>query len=215
VHENSIVAKRPTSNQTMMTTTTSPVIEISAEHLLFVQNDRNQDTTSTSLHPIRAKDVQIGDILSGAYLVVQSIEYVKRRGVYAPLTQSGDMLMGGIHTSNYVGVFNKTSWSSRVLILNQHVWGHFLFTPQRLFCSYFIESCQKESYIHGYGYIAFFVVGLSDVINYFEGIVNTIMLFPSSVVVHSYSVLIFMMMIGSSFMLMRRMCMVPRQRCSD
>jgi Hint module len=135
-------------NQATMT----HVIELSAEHLIFV---------GSSKHPIRAADIRVGDELSGGNIVA-TIEYVKRRGVYAPLTQSGDMMISGIYASNYVQVFN--GFSSKILFWNQHDWGHIIFAPQRWFCTCFLESCKKEMYFNGYGLVAYLVVGTSDMV---------------------------------------------------
>jgi Hint module len=134
------------------------MIEISAEHLLF---GKTQEPLGSLIQPVRAMDVRIGDELSGGHIVT-AIEYVKRRGVYAPLTYSGDMMISGIHVSNYVQAFDD--YSSRIMFRNQHDWAHMIFTPQRWFCSYFLEHCKKERYINGYGLIAYFVVGTSDVV---------------------------------------------------
>ena len=95
-------------------------------------------------YPIRAADVFVGDMLHGRR--VAKIQNVARRGVYAPLT-------------HYVDVLNE-NWG-----WNQHVLGHMILFPQRIFCSYFIETCKEEGYINGYGYLSYIVVRVASVIN--------------------------------------------------
>jgi Hint module len=112
-------------------------LQISPIHLVFVE--RNNQS-----YPIRALDVMVGDMLSGQQ--VQSIRTIRQRGIYAPLTQSGDIVVSGIVSSNYVAILQIDQWTSM-----QHMLGHTLLYPQRCFCYYFIERCKKERYIQGYG----------------------------------------------------------------
>jgi Hint module len=135
---------------------TGMTIEVSTEHLVFL---KQQHYYAASFYPVRAMDVQIGDELSSGNIVT-TIEAVQRRGVYAPLTQSGDMMISGFHVSNYVQVLHENSLSHRsILHWNQHIWGHFIFSPQRWFCWYFLEYCKKETYVNGYGVYAYLFVG--------------------------------------------------------
>jgi Hint module len=117
-------------------------LEVSAQHLLLLD--------STLRHPIRASDVAVGDWLNGKQ--INKIDRVIRRGVYAPLTHSGDLIVSGVCGSNYVAVFD-VDW-----IWDQHRLGHLLYLPQRVYCRYNIEVCKKESYISGYGYPAYIAV---------------------------------------------------------
>lgn len=125
-------------------------LEISARHLLMLDTDQFQ-------YPIRAFDVVVGNTLSG--LTVQKIRTVTRHGVYAPLTHSGDLVVSGVRASNYVDVLDH-NW-----IWNQHILGHLIFVPQRVFCSYFLQHCKNEGYINGYGYLSYLVVHASAIVN--------------------------------------------------
>jgi Hint module len=129
-------------------------LEISAEHLVYV--NKNQQT-----YYMQAADVVEGDELSGKR--VKSIHPIVRRGVYAPLTHSGDIAISGIVVSNYVALLRN--WFPH---RQQHYLGHFLFYPQRLFCSYFIEACMKEKYINSYGYLAYLIVYGSSILMNFD-----------------------------------------------
>jgi Hint module len=132
----------------------SPV-EVSSDHLIFVE--RNQQTSFA----VPASDVVVGDILSGKK--VASIHELTRRGVYTPLTQSGDIIVNGIRSSNYINVLNHN------LLWDQHILGHSIIFPQRLFCKYFIDICQKETYTDGYGFLAYYIVHVGLRINEQKG----------------------------------------------
>lgn len=128
-------------------------IEISSNHLVMM------DKSSKKMH-IRAADVIIGDELSGRTVV--EIQTVARRGLYAPLTKSGEIIVGGILASNYIEVLNFQ------LSFDQHTLGHVVFTPQRLFCHYFLETCKDEIYINGYGVLAYVIVICSWMFNKYQ-----------------------------------------------
>jgi Hint module len=140
------------------------VLTISSSHLIFVDN---------KIPAIRAADVRVGDELNGK--IVKAIRIVTRRGVYAPLTSSGDIVVSGIVASNYVDVFFGYSYESdtRPEPWDLHMIGHILFTPQRFFCHYFLEICQKEYYINGYGILSYLMVWGSKIVHPYR-YVNTI-----------------------------------------
>jgi Hint module len=131
----------------------SSFIEISLQHLTMVERNHQQ-------YQIPAGDVRVDDILSGRR--VKSIQEVIFRGVYAPLTQSGDIRINGILASNYVNLFDLPSMR---LLIDQHILAHILLFPQRMFCCFFLELCKKEIYIHGYGPLTYLLVGGSSFIN--------------------------------------------------
>jgi Hint module len=106
---------------------------------------------------VHASDVRVDDILSGRR--VKSIQEVLSQGVYAPLTQSGDIRINGIVASNYVDLLKLPS---TMLLPDQHTLAHVLFYPQRMFYRPFLEFCKKEIYIHGYGPLAYLLVGGSS-----------------------------------------------------
>jgi Hint module len=132
------------TNQTEKDNMVFPFIEVSPNHLVFM-NRKNQS------FPIRASDIMIGDTLN-KMVAVQTIHKIVRHGLYAPLTYSGDLMVNGVIVSNYVAVIEYD------LLWNQHIMGHFAFFPQRIFCRSFIEICKTEKYIHGYGYLAYIII---------------------------------------------------------
>jgi Hint module len=65
-------------------------LQISPMHLIFIARDNWVEW-------MHAKDVVIGDILSEKQ--VNSIHYMRQKGVYALLTQSGDIVVNGMIAS--------------------------------------------------------------------------------------------------------------------
>jgi Hint module len=142
-------------------------LEISAEHYMYVERDQVPMILS-------AADVRLGDMVYYYHhhdddhdnrimmKPIIKIHRVMRQGYYAPLTQSGDMIVNGIRVSNYVQLFSKTNvigWYHQTTI------GAMLFFPQRFFCQHFITTCQQEIYINGFGITAYMVVGLGKMMN--------------------------------------------------
>jgi len=113
-------------------------IELSPNHLIFLENGV----------AVPAGTVKAGDtLLSGE--VVTYVRSVTRRGVYAPFTYSGTIIVNGQLASTFVSLQDK----SNVLLLNggwstgiSHQWlAHAFEAPHRLWCSA-VTECTKESY---------------------------------------------------------------------
>lgn len=114
----------------------SETLVLSADHMVYA-NDK----------VVRASDVKIGDILIGEAqqsLVVSKIGSVQRRGVYAPATESGDLLVSGVLASNYVAVI-----PGEPTILDQHILSHMLLAPFRMYCRWDFRQCEEETYTVG------------------------------------------------------------------
>lgn len=131
------------------------LFEVTAQHLVFVER-------SNQHYSIPASDIVVGDSLNGN--IVESIHTVHRNGVYAPLTQSGDFFVNdNIIVSNYINILQYS------YMRDQHILGHALFVPQRLLCKYFIDTCKKETYINGYGSLAYIIVKIGSYFNKNQG----------------------------------------------
>ena len=90
------------------------ILKITEDHLLFVEKEGQPSA-------IPARDVGIGDTVyvrgdKGAVEtdVVQSINSVYEKGVYAPVTLSGTILVNDVHTSCYFDVLSH-GWSHRAM----------------------------------------------------------------------------------------------------
>jgi Hint module/Trypsin len=141
-------------------------LEISARHYVFIDTNDKQEKSSSMVKT--ASDVIVGDMLSGQK--VQSIVKVKRHGIYAPLTQSGDIMVNHIRVSNYVEILPPSfGW-------NQNTIAHFVYYPQRLYCSFFLPMCQNEIQQNGYGSYTAIVLAIGAVIRFACGLLGNVMI---------------------------------------
>jgi Hint module len=150
---NDSIANQTSSTQTPLLFPPSVFLEISDRHLVMVETNQRQ-------YRIPASEVRVGDNLSGYH--VKTIQQVTRYGVYAPLTQSGEIVVAGILASNYVKLLDSPMMMT--MPWDHHTLAHNLFRPQQLFCHWVISVCQQEIYFNGYGLLAYLLVACSSVI---------------------------------------------------
>jgi Hint module len=115
-------------------------LEISAEHLIYTQDAAGR----TSMSP--ASDLKAGSTLAsdrGDPSTVLSIRIVERQGAYAPLTESGNLIINGVLASNYVsrGWIPKSCGVSADAL---HFLQHGASLPHRLLCN--ALDCRGEPY---------------------------------------------------------------------
>jgi len=122
-------------------------LEITGMHMLFASGKA-----------IRADEVSVGDMLGESK--VSDIKSVKRNGVYAPITESGDIVVSGIHASSYYAFLDRIPF-------NQHVMSHFFFAPHRLMCSFDFDLCENESHTNGYTNWAYWAIQIMEKSNEF------------------------------------------------
>lgn len=78
-------------------------IELSDDHLIYVYGKK---------HPFPASEIKVGDYLvdsNGSATKVTMISKVLRKGIYAPLTPSGTMIVDGVQVSSYALIQHGTS----------------------------------------------------------------------------------------------------------
>jgi hypothetical protein len=109
-------------------------LEVSQNHLLI------KDPTGLTMNAVRAQDIQVGDILSGSK--VARISTVQRRGLYAPVTETGTIWVSGVTASCYVDFL-----SSMIVppTLQAHA-SHAALTPLRVLCGWKFSLCKNETY---------------------------------------------------------------------
>lgn len=167
-------------------------LEVSSKQLIFVSRDSNY---GQYYYPIRASDIEVGDILSNGNIVT-SINTLSRRGLYAPLTMSGDIIVSGIRSSNYIDILDHNG------LYDQHIVGHAVFGPQRIYCTYFMNQCKQQTYnSNGYGSWANIIINIAFKLNSIGYVTNMIFSLFSIFVVHFMSLvelLLYTMVIGSS-----------------
>lgn len=103
-----------------ITTTKNNNLKITGDHLLFVEKNGLS-------RAIPARDVKIGDTVyvkqNGLMktATVQDISTVYEKGVYAPVTRSGTILINDVHTSCYFDVLSH-KWSHRAMAVPRAVY---------------------------------------------------------------------------------------------
>jgi len=118
-------------------------LEMTKDHLLYVYDE----SASKKAHLIPAGQVKVGDFLltSGSEQEsparVESIRKVKRKGIYAPFTRTGDIVVNGIVASNYVAL--PPGFQHQLSYDQQHWIQHSTFMPYRFYCLSF--GCEHES----------------------------------------------------------------------
>jgi len=122
-------------------------LEITAMHMLF-----------SSGKAVRADEVTVGDMLGQSKVL--EIKSVKRTGVYAPITESGDIVVSGIRASSYFAFLDRVPF-------NQHVMSHFFFAPHRMMCSFDFKMCENEGHTNGYTNWAYWAIQIMEKANEF------------------------------------------------
>jgi len=117
-------------------------LEIAPEHLIYVQK---RHATENSIEIVPAEQLQVGDRLQterGDWAEILWIRAVERQGAYAPLTETGNVVVNGVLASNYVA----RGWlKDRVPGGVLHFLQHGATVPLRLYCS-MVANCREESH---------------------------------------------------------------------
>lgn len=115
----------------------SRILEVTGDHLIYVKDKSN---------PIRADSIRVGDVLVSSMgdnntqaMAVTKIAQIQRRGIYAPLTTCGTLMVDGVKASVYasfqsnhpefVQLGNGSSG-----FLSHHDYAHMGLSPLRLAC---------------------------------------------------------------------------------
>jgi len=104
-------------------------LEMTPEHMVFVDGAA-----------VCASQVKVGDMLGENK--VSAIKPIKRRGVFAPVTESGDIVVSGALASSYAAVVTYAP-------VNQHYGAHAFFAARRLVCALNFDICEGETYVDG------------------------------------------------------------------
>lgn len=147
---------------------TSP-IEISSNHLVFLNGRKD---------PVPAGSLQVGDVLvwqdvahdnqqevsaTQQPAVITAIQTVRRRGLYAPLTKEGTVVVDSVLSSSYVSIRHLVP---RVIgsLTTTNLWSeqtffHWWMAPYRLFCTHMAPQMCLDDYSEEDGYIHWLVLG--------------------------------------------------------
>lgn len=105
-------------------------LEVTPDHMVFIDSSA-----------VRASEVKVGDTLGENK--VSKITSVKRRGVFAPVTESGDIVVNGILASSYAAVL------AHCPVNVQHSGAQAFFAVRRLLCAFNFGNCEKETHTDG------------------------------------------------------------------
>ena len=130
-----------------------PLLEITGQHLVFSQGKA-----------VPAADLHVGDVLdttSNESVTIARIDHVQRQGVYAPLTESGELqlLVSSKHKQPAVRVSTYVDfWHGRVPY--PHTVVHALALPVRSVCRLVPAWCAAEQHDALYGYSSLYSGGI-------------------------------------------------------
>jgi len=102
------------------------MVELTYDHMIFVQDKANA---------IPASSLRVGDRLSNGD-VVSAIKKVTRRGVYAPLTTSGSLLVNDVLVSNYIAFQGSEYFMIGAMHFHYHRLSHIYNFPYRFWCTH-------------------------------------------------------------------------------
>lgn len=111
--------------------TREKTLELTGDHLVFLNGRKN---------PVRADSIRKDDVLRGQHagLKVFNVKSVDRKGVYAPFTPDGTVLVDGVLASSYVSMDPKAKENVELLngkgIISQQAFVHMGLSPFRLIC---------------------------------------------------------------------------------
>jgi Hint module len=196
-------------------------LEISARHLVFTSLSSSSSGQQQQRVGVQmALEIQVNDSLLNAQYQPQrvvTIRTVQRQGIYAPLTQSGDILVSGIHASNFIQMLyptkqkrrnvsynNQTNYEKNEPPVNYHQLGQLYILPYQFYCTMLHTSstCQDEVYDNGYSTYVSSLIQLGNWIHSYDDTNKGSTLLLTSIVYYGSIPLVhwmnFMMMIVTS-----------------
>lgn len=111
-------------------------LRLSGDHLIWKENSASY---------VAANELIVGDVLrlaANKKMVVESIRQVVVKGVYAPFTPSGTLIVNDVATSCYANVLSDRMMSGNTF----HWMAHYFQFPHRVACHYLGNSCPGETY---------------------------------------------------------------------
>ena len=129
---------KPTSFLQIHSENTDRPLEVTGDHLVFLQG-KNE--------PIPSQAIKVGDVLqvqrgtSHVGSTVTKITSVERKGIYAPLTSGGTLLVDGVVVSSYIYLKENKSYISHQQL------AQLAFSPYRMLCKGISSKfCETSSY---------------------------------------------------------------------
>jgi hypothetical protein len=121
--------------------TPSSILRLTKDHMVYI----NQ-----SHHAIAASQLSVGDLLrtvrSAIGEPILAIREVNDRGLYAPFTPSGKIVVNGIIASVYMTVFGGKFINLGWIDLSPHWMSHSILFPHRLLCYHLKPAQMRHSH---------------------------------------------------------------------
>lgn len=114
-------------------------LELTYNHMVFLANKA-----------VPVAEVSVGDMLGDKK--VTKITASKSKGLYAPITYSGSIVVNNIKSSSYVALMDNVP-------VSQHHMTHMFFSLQRAACSINFDWCESETYTNGFSNYSNWAIG--------------------------------------------------------
>jgi hypothetical protein len=120
--------------------TAKSTLLLTNDHMVFTKRHKS----------VPASALQVGDFViddSGMEVRIEMIQTVRERGLYAPFTPSGKIVVNNILVSSYVALLDEKDLTLSLgrMTLSHHWLSHAAVFPHRLVCYHF-ASCSAERY---------------------------------------------------------------------
>lgn len=131
---------RNTETQYLKLVTSDRFLDISKDHLVFVEGGRS----------VPASSVKVGDKLllaDGGLDSVVAISVTTKQGAFGPFTASGTVVVNGVTASNFVTLQDSENvkFGSIDTGFSYHFLAHTFEMPHRMWCQY-VSACREEKY---------------------------------------------------------------------
>lgn len=128
--------ERMATFQEIHTSNNQAPLEVSGEHLLFLEGKHS---------PVRADSIKVGDTLQGTEhanknATVTKVWVMVKKGIFAPLTADGTIVVDGILASTYASLIKEPKKDS---LLSDQTYCHVGLAPFRLFCKLAASHCNS------------------------------------------------------------------------
>ena len=128
------------------------VLQVTANHLIYMV-----DKKSSAVVIVPAGVIKVGDVLVGnndLNVTVEQITVLTLRGAYAPLTETGNIIVNSVAASNYVLLDPLTPYMP--CPTTQHWIQHASLAPYRRYC--LMIGCEDETYDRSTGLSSFVTI---------------------------------------------------------
>jgi len=125
-------------------------LEISKDHLLYVVDMNTRKRNLVAAESVTTDDWLVSE--DGSFTKVTGIAKINRRGLYAPSTTTGNILVGGVLASNHVTNLPIKDFVSGQTI---HLLQQGAIFPYRIYC--YLANCEDETYDKVTGYSSYIV----------------------------------------------------------